>query len=140
MLDFYREVSALQFSLCFLPGKKGLKLEVCRDPGATPAWRSNAEFCSLCFPILFSGLLCSRLPFPWIWFPSGQAFDSPLHHGLASVSVSALILQQTSSLTGIRFCSPVPPDYVQGSFCRTLNVNSFWDYLVIWNKIVIIAT
>lgn len=64
------------FSLCFLLGKKGLKLEVCRDPGTTPACGSKAEFCSLCFPILFSGLLCSRLPFPWIWLLSGKPFTA----------------------------------------------------------------
>lgn len=80
----------------------------------TPAWRSKAEFCSLCSPILFSGLLCPRLPFLWIWLPSGQAFYSPLPHGTASVSVSAPTLQQTSSLSKWApvCCSPVPPDCV----------------------------
>lgn len=66
VFDSYREVSASLFSLCVLPGKKGLKLEVCRDPETTPTWRSKAVVCSLCFPILFSWLLYSRLPFPWI--------------------------------------------------------------------------
>lgn len=140
VLDFYREFSALLLSLCFLPGKKGLKFG--RDPGITPAWRSKAEFCSLCFPILFSGLLCSRLPFPWIWLPSGQAFYSLLHHGITSVSVPSMTLQQITSLSQWDpvCCSPLPPYCVQGCYFRTLNVKNFWDYLVIGNKIVINAT
>lgn len=87
VFNFYREVSALLFSLCFLPRKKGLKLEVCRDQEITPAWRCKAEFCSLCSPILFSGLLCPILPFAWIWLPSGQAFYSPLPHGIACLCI-----------------------------------------------------
>lgn len=109
-VGFLQEVSALLLSLCFLPGKKGFKFS--RDPRRTPAWRSRAEFCSLCFPILFSGLLCSRLPFPWIWLPSGQTFYSLLHHGIAPLSVSAVTLQQTSSLSQWDpvCCSPLPLD------------------------------
>lgn len=114
VLDFYREISVLLFSLCFLPGKKGLKFGT--DPGRTPAWRSKAEFCSLCFPILFSGLLCSRLPFPWIWLPSGHLLHNA--DGIASVSVPSMTLQQTPSLSKWDpvCCSPVPPDCLQGCY------------------------
>lgn len=135
MFDFYREVSALLFSLCFLAGKKCLKLEVCTETQKQHLL-GGAKLSFALFASPSCSLDCHA---PDFFFPGSGFF---LDHGIASVSVSALTLQQTSSLSKWNpvCCSPVPPGCARGCYFRTLIVKNFWEYLVIGNKIVINAT
>lgn len=84
----------------------------------------------LCFALFASPSCSLDCCAPDCLFPgSGFFLDkpySPLHHGIASVSVSALTLQQTTSFPRWDpvYCSPVPPDCLQGCSFRPLK--NFW--------------
>lgn len=141
VFDFYREVSALLFSLCFLP-RKVLSWKFVETQEQHLLGGAKLSFA------LFASPSCSLdCCSPSCLFPgSGFLLDKPFTASYTMALHLSLYLQWLLSkpvlfLSGIQ--SAVLMSHlacVQGCYFRTLNVKNFWDYLVIGNKVVINTT